>query len=623
MKKRILSIFLALALCLTLLPTAAFAEGNCATTGHTAPDSDGKCETCGETIVVKLTSGTGESATTAYYATFSAAQTAAQSGDTITLLDFPEADVEIQKSITLNLNDIGFDSLLECTGDGLTVTIQGPGRLEKGFSFSGKGSVLTLKGKVECWETNTQTGGTLNIESDTSDDERVTLEGLTITGTAQSPCTVNIKGGVVDTNPLTVTGTENGSVTMEVTGGEIETLTVNGTENQASVTLSGGQFQKIECTTEGRTVGSFLPSENHGYYNAGSGEWEDSTETSIESGNYIYIKILPLTGVTMSPSGTTSITPEEFAAGRVPTFTATAMQPDGATGELNYWWIVYEGDVYDGTNGVAESSREDIQKNTFTFPTDPDLVGAGTYTVECKVSDSETDLTYTAAAQVHIGKPLVPEDWYPTGATGLIYDDDTVSDSCLVSEAFIEAFDAYNEQVTFYFRLGEDGNFVYTNLKNIKAKNAGTYTVYWYIDGDNKYEDVGSADEPRSFQVTIAPKTVTVDSVTLESKDYDGKTTATIDSVAFSSDGVTYTAEAEFDDPNVGENKSFTATVKLTDTNYTFLNESGQPTKTCTFKGSNGEISTGTLTGETPVGELTVYNCFAHTYEYDFSSSSL
>ena len=87
MKKRVLSMFMALALCLTLLPTAAWAA-----------ETEGGAAQIGDTV----------------YSTLPEAVNAAQDGDTIKLLaDYKTAEgsggeeasgLTITKSVTLNLN---------------------------------------------------------------------------------------------------------------------------------------------------------------------------------------------------------------------------------------------------------------------------------------------------------------------------------------------------------------------------------------------------------------------------------------------------------------------------------------------------------------------------------------
>ena len=42
------------------------------------------------------------------------------------------------------------------------------------------------------------------------------------------------------------------------------------------------------------------------------------------------------------------------------------------------------------------------------------------------------------------------------------------------------------------------------------VKDAGDYTIYYYVEGDNNHSDLGSKEEPKSIQVTVKKKAVTV-----------------------------------------------------------------------------------------------------------------
>ena len=105
MKKRVLSMFMALALCLTLLPASAWAaEADAileqAAENGIAAQNDG--DSTVKNAVAEVTSG----GTTTQYADLSAALSAAKDGDTLTLLKDVTGDVTvtIDKAITFDLN---------------------------------------------------------------------------------------------------------------------------------------------------------------------------------------------------------------------------------------------------------------------------------------------------------------------------------------------------------------------------------------------------------------------------------------------------------------------------------------------------------------------------------------
>ena len=56
---------------------------------------------------------------------------------------------------------------------------------------------------------------------------------------------------------------------------------------------------------------------------------------------------------------------------------------------------------------------------------------------------------------------------------------------------------------TIEYRLGPDGVW---GSKIPKAKNAGDYTVYYWVKGDDMYDNVGSRKNPKSVSVTVSPK---------------------------------------------------------------------------------------------------------------------
>ena len=110
-----------------------------------------------------------------------------------------------------------------------------------------------------------------------------------------------------------------------------------------------------------------------------------------------------------------------------------------------------------------------------------------------------------------------------------------------------------------------------------KAKNAGDYVVYYKVDGGVNYIGIGSA----SLNVMIDRADLAIEDFTLQSKTYDGTKNADVTAVGFETDndlepGIDFTATAEFDDENAGENKSATVTVDLKDTektkNYSLTN---------------------------------------------------
>ena len=122
MKKRVLSAFMALALCLTLLPAPAWAAEtdvsetpDAAVVAHTHNiGTDGKCTECGAAFGASVTARVGGASDVSYYDTIDSAFTAAHEGDTVTLLaDITSRDGSIFVSggpYTLDLNGHRIDA---------------------------------------------------------------------------------------------------------------------------------------------------------------------------------------------------------------------------------------------------------------------------------------------------------------------------------------------------------------------------------------------------------------------------------------------------------------------------------------------------------------------------------
>ena len=112
------------------------------------------------------------------------------------------------------------------------------------------------------------------------------------------------------------------------------------------------------------------------------------------------------------------------------------------------------------------------------------------------------------------------------------------------------------------YSLTENGTY----SQDIPAgTDAGTYTVWYRVIGDANHNDTA----PASVAVSIGKKPLTITGVTAASKPYDGTTNADITSVTFDNvtlnRGTDYTVAASFDDAGVGNGKSITATVTLTE----------------------------------------------------------
>ena len=163
--------------------------------------------------------------------------------------------------------------------------------------------------------------------------------------------------------------------------------------------------------------------------------------------------------------------------------------------------------------------------------------------------------------------------------------------TCTAPTAKNRTYDG-TEQPLVMAGTAEGGTMVYCLTQNgtytstiPAAKNAGSYTVYYYVQADDAHTD----SSKQSVSVTIDPKTVTVSGITAEDKTYDGGTTATLkyDAAAFGGkvdgDTLTVSATGTFADKNVGEDRSVSIsdlTLGGEDAGNYVLAESGQQTET-------------------------------------------
>ncbi|WP_147609335.1 YDG domain-containing protein [Gemmiger formicilis] len=146
--------------------------------------------------------------------------------------------------------------------------------------------------------------------------------------------------------------------------------------------------------------------------------------------------------------------------------------------------------------------------------------------------------------------------------------------------------------------------------------NAGSYTVTASI-ADSNYTLTGNT----TADFVITPKAVTVSGITANDKVYDGTTNADISSVTFDNvtlnRGTDYTVTASFDDAGVGNGKSITATVTLTE----------QAAKNYALEQSNfsttGNITKAAAPGSGLRPAVTVINNLAKTYEMVLSNDYL
>ena len=241
MKKRLLSAFMALALCLTLLPAPAWAaEADAPEGGAPAADeqpavqSEPAPQAAVQAAEVPAENAVAQVGNVNYANITDAFDAVKQSnGGTLTLLadcktPNTSEEFDISGNYTLDLNGCTLTGRLKLSETSTSLTVKD----------SGKG------GKIQAtadWSPLWVYGGTVTIESGTLATE--TAAGKALVFGYKAACgTLTIKGGVFETGYVQIGDT--GGTTV-ITGGAFHDLRVNG-DYSKRVTLSGGTFDTVK-----------------------------------------------------------------------------------------------------------------------------------------------------------------------------------------------------------------------------------------------------------------------------------------------------------------------------------------------------------------------------------------
>ena len=218
----------------------------------------------------------------------------------------------------------------------------------------------------------------------------------------------------------------------------------------------------------------------------------------------------------------------------------------------------------DGNKVTASYTYTDSNnQNVETTPTN-----AGTYTVTARY-ETATDI-YTGKTTFTIGQKSLTSDMLIVSGT----------------YTYTGAEQAVNYEV-------KDGNLLTANdytITGTRGQNAGTYTVA--VTGKGNY--TGTVTKTW----TITPAELTIESVALENRAYNGQKNVTVESVTFAGlqNGESladYTATGMMDDANAGENKDVIVTVTLENTvkNYTLKNRVFESGKVTIAKASHEKVA--------------------------------
>lgn len=438
-------------------------------------------------------------------------------------------------------------------------------RLETAMSALTDGGTLTLLADVPAtMELNSPVTYTLDMNGKKAETGicvsagSVTIKNCT---NAAAKTQVDVNGGEAVIPDGTFGNVNVGGGTATISGGTFNRLTVN----SGDAKLSGGAFSVIRNFRGGDrgTVGALLVN-NYGYWNEDKENWRDDhyqvVENTTVKSTLVALEINPATA---------ELTYGYTSGLNLTAAWANADVPNSTT----YQWTL------DGAADTAQTGK------TYTFPTGKP---AGDYTVTCTATLNGTSYTATKTVTVN-PKALTTSDYTaPAAKTDLIY---TGTAQNLVTGGSISST-ITGCQILF---LQPNGTWA-TTIPT--ATDAGMYTVKYYIDGGMNYGDVGSPESPVEISAAIKPKTISISSVAVASKVYDGTTTATVNRVTFNSATLEknkdYTASGAFPEVSAGAYTNVSVEVKLLNTNYTFDGDTLTATTSGTANISAIALSTGT-----------------------------
>ena len=280
MKKRVLSLFMALALCLTLLPAPAWAEEADAPEGG-APAADEQpavqSEPTPQAAEVPAENAVAQVGNVNYANITDAFAAVKQSdGGTLTLLascETPNTNqrFDISGNYTLDLNGCTLKGqlYLSKTSTSLTVKDSGTG-----------GKIQATSGWSPLWVD----GGDVTIESGTLATEKDTVQAL-VFGQEAACGTLTITGGSFKTGYVYI-GYDGGKTV--ISDGDFHELRVNG-DYSKRVTLSGGTFDTVKRRKNGSTIApTDLLADGYTFVNRGTSvEVSTSQEADLTNVNVV------------------------------------------------------------------------------------------------------------------------------------------------------------------------------------------------------------------------------------------------------------------------------------------------------------------------------------------------
>ena len=285
MKKRVLSMLMALALCLTLLPAPAWAEEADAPEGG-APAADEppgvQSEPAPQAAEVPAENAVAQVGNVNYANITDAFAAVKGNGGTLTLLadcKTPNTNepFDISGNYTLDLNGYTLTGWLNLSETSTSLTVKDSGT---------NGKIQAIGSRPALWAS----GGNVTIESGTLATETVKGKALVFGYTAACG-TLTINGGVFETGYVQIGDT--GGTTV-ITDGAFHDLRVNG-DYSKRVTLSGGTFDTVTRYNGGTIAPTDLLADGYTFVDRGtSAEVSTSQAWPIMEGISIFLLICAL-----------------------------------------------------------------------------------------------------------------------------------------------------------------------------------------------------------------------------------------------------------------------------------------------------------------------------------------
>lgn len=322
-----------------------------------------------------------------------------------------------------------------------------------------------------------------------------------------------------------IAAADGGTVKLLADAGEI---TIS---SPLKLDLNGKTAAKL-TVTGGVTLASLLP---EGYaFKSGSTWISDLSSTELTNVSMAKIPI-------KSMDYPTEMSMEYGGAGTL----LIKVEKETGTGAVNFQWYKVEDGKATAVGSATTSNQFDLSAQKLS---------AGQHTFRflaiCDGYEKMSRDIVVTVQKANIGASLITP---PTAQENLTY---TGQEQALITAGSVA------NHGTMQYSLTENGTY---SQDIPTGTDAGKYTVWYRVIGDANHNDT----VPASVVVSIGKKPLTITGVTAASKPYDGTTNAGITSVTFDNvtlnRGTDYTVTASFDEASVGNSRSITATVTLTE----------------------------------------------------------